>query len=75
MRVSFILIDILKTLILYYVHSSVLKTKFGSCEYFFMNLSNHLSIVFRGTTSKPSDVEFSFFRKIRVDSNVYLIER
>ena len=27
-----------------------------------MNLSNHLSIVLRGTTSKPSEVAFSFFK-------------
>lgn len=42
-------------------HSSVLKTKFGSIAYFLRNLSNHLSIVFSGTTSMLSLAAFSFY--------------
>ena len=44
-----------------YSHSSVLKTKLGSSEYFFMKRSNHLSIVLRGTTNSPSAAAFSFY--------------
>ena len=58
----------LKIINIIQLHSSVLNTKLGSIEYFFMNLSNHLSIVLRGTTSMPSAVAFSFFNKF-LDTN------
>ena len=58
----------LKIINIIQLHSSVLNTKLGSIEYFFMNLSNHLSIVLRGTTSMPSAVAFSFFNK-SLDTN------
>jgi len=59
-----ILISYTNTQSKHHEDSSVLKTKLGSRAYFFMNLSNHLSMVFRGTTRIPSDCALSFCKRV-----------